>query len=47
MKALVLLLGLTSATLLSGKSGEREEGRDTVVATIGVIVGYHPLTLQK
>ena len=33
MKALVLLLGLTTATLLSGKVGNREEGRDTIVAT--------------
>ena len=29
----MLVLGLTTATLLSGKVGNREEGRDTIVTT--------------
>ena len=40
MKVLVVLLGLITATFLSGK-GTREEERSTVAGT-RVIVGYHP-----
>ena len=44
MKVLVVLLGLITATFLSGKGADREEGRELGQ---GLIVGYHPQNSQE
>ena len=44
MKVLVVLLGLITATFLSGKGAEREEERELGQ---GLTVGYHQHNLQE
>ena len=45
MKVLAVLQGLITATLLSGKSGAREEGKESW--KYGVIVVYDPHNSQE